>query len=101
MRFFHFFHIVLPIAYMYPQCFIFFGFSILTAILILNCWSSEPLATVALYHSGALEDEGVGLMTTFPNPLSSRESIPGLSVYSLTFTTGVGLVVENSPGVSQ
>ena len=40
-------------CFLYPQCFMFIGLSILTAIFNFSSWSFDPLETSALYHSGA------------------------------------------------
>lgn len=85
----------------YPQCFIFCGLSILTAIFIFNSSGQFFLLTFILYHSGCLLYVEVGWMITLPSSLSSKLNIPELSVKSLTFTTGSGCVVVKSPCVSQ
>ena len=52
-RYFFFWIKICLECFLYPQCFMFIGLSILTAIFNFSSWSFDPLETSALYHSGA------------------------------------------------
>jgi hypothetical protein len=84
----------------HPQCFMFWGLSMRTAILIVRL-SGQCLLICILYHSGVRGLVAVGCKSTRPNSLSSKLSIPELSVKSFTFTTGRQCCVVKSPWVSQ